>query len=102
MKIVSKYFVLVSLLILGSCNNKTRFDESLIKNLEKYKEAKAILLKHKESIKINSHYQEYDTLRQIELVGILNANQFYYRNTFLKANPGNADLKKLLSLWESH
>ena len=97
------FILIVSVVSISFLNNfrKTRFDQTYIDNLDKYKQAEKILLDNKDSIKINLNYTGFDTLRQIDLPAIFFANEFYFTNTVLKANTNLKALQQLRSLWDT-
>lgn len=80
---------------------KEFISDKFIDNLDKYKQAKEILLINKDTIKTNLNYKEYDSIQQVDRPTIFLANEFYFDNTIIKSNPTVPELRKLKTLWDT-
>jgi hypothetical protein len=68
-----------------------------ITNLDRFKCAKEIIIKNIDTIKMNVHFQPYDSIRRIEHLTIFNANRYYFENNVAKQN---VELRSVLKLWD--
>lgn len=95
-KHMRQFLLSLTIILLTSCGNK--IDQDKIDNLDKFIDAKNILLKNMEFIKLSVDYEEYDSIKQIHNSVIINSNQYYFENTISKEN---SELNKILSIWDN-